>query len=151
MGRIYTVTKNAALTTAADLVEFNAPSTAIWVLHALSIAQQTKITAEQLNITLKRNWSTSGSGGSSATPVPLLAGDTAAGGTVEVFNTTRANSGTPLTVLDDAFDILSGWEKIWTPETRPIVAPGARLVWGLETAPAASMTIAVTAIFEEIG
>jgi hypothetical protein len=151
MGRLYTVTKNVAVTTAVDLFEINAGSAAIVWLHSLSIGQQTKITAEQLNLSIKTGYTVSGSGGSSVTPAPILPLDSAFSGTVEAANTTRANTGTPVERMNDSFDILAGWEKVWTPETRPVIVPSQRLIWGLETAPAASMTLAITACFEEIG
>jgi hypothetical protein len=151
VGRIYVATKNVAVTAAVDLFEIVSGSAAITVLHSLSIGQQTKITAEQLNLTIKRGYTVSGSGGSSVTPGPILTLDSAFSGTVEAANTTRAGTGTAVELLNDAFDILAGWEKVWTPETRPVIVPSQRLIWGLETAPAASMTLAITAVFEEIG
>jgi hypothetical protein len=62
-----------------------------------------------------RGHTTSGSGGSSATPAVLNSIDTAAGFAAEVLNTTIASTTTPIICHAGAFQVRAG-EQIWWPE-----------------------------------
>lgn len=154
MGRIYSARiGGTAFTAAIDAFEVNCPADACLAIHELHLSQTTELgdaAEEQLLINIITGYSTSGSGGSSPTAIPRSLGDAAFGGTVEVMNTTQASTGTAVTHHTDAWNIRVPYQKIWTPETRIIVSPSARLVVTLP-APTDSVTLAGTIVFEEIG
>ena len=153
MGRIYSATFSAVSVSAAqDLFEVNTSATRPVVIHGVVIGQYSEAGDSQdelLSITLVRGNTVSGSGGSSATAAPLNAGDSAFGGTVEVNNTTVANTGSPVTVHADSFNVRAGWIWLPTPELRPIVDVSSRIVVRI-TAPADAITCNGTIYLEEI-
>lgn len=155
MGRIYTaVFNNVAVTAAQDLFEIVAPADSVVVVHDLHISQNSDLgdaAEEILRIELTSGHTTSGSGGSSVTPVPAQLQDSAFGGTCEANNTTQASGGTIVTHAVWNWNIRVGFDKIWTPETRPVVAPSRRVVVRLPAAPADSVSMSGTITFEEIG
>lgn len=154
MGRKYSAQfNNVAVSAAQDLFEINAPSTKSVILHSVFVGQASDAgdaQAEMLRILIIAAASTSGSGGSTPTAAPLDSGDAAFGGTVEVNNTTVATGGTPITKHADCFNVQAGWVYRPTPEERIAIPGGGRLVINLP-APADSLTMSGTAIFEEIG
>lgn len=155
MGRMYTVSFTAvAVTAAQDLFEVVAPADSVVVLHAIYLGQTTELAdaaEEQLRIAIKSGSTTSGSGGSSATPVPLSLGDAAFGGTAEVNNTTQATSGTIVTHHNDTWNLRGPYQLIFTPEMRKVLSPSARMTVELLAAPADSVTMSGTLYLEEIG
>ena len=159
MGRLYTaVFKAIAVTAAQDFFEITAPSDSVVVVHEWGMFQTTELgdaAEEQLQITTNRgtNLTTSGSGGASVTPAPISVGDAAFGGTVERNNTTIMAVGTgSLTELEAmAWNIRVPFQRIYTPETRPIISPGYRWTLEMESTPADSITISGYIIFEEVG
>lgn len=159
MGRMYTaVFKSTAVTAAQDLFEIAAPSDSVVVVHSWGLFQTTETgdaQEEMLLLTTNRGVGTvtSGSGGATVTPQPISDGDAAFGGTVERNNTTQMAAGTgsleELEVL--AWNIRVPMEKIYTPETRPVISPGNRWTLEMESTPADSITMHGTVTFEEIG
>lgn len=150
-GRMYKVPFSAAVTVAQDLLEFN-PATAKPIrLRRLFIGQSSDTDSEQLEITIKRGATTSGSGGSAPTPRPTCSSDSAAGFTAEANNTTRATGGSPITLGEFGFNVLNGVDICFIPEETDEAVNGERLVIGLETTPADSLTIQGTAVIEELG
>lgn len=156
MARMYSAAfESQAVTTAVDLFEIAAPSTAVVVIHSIIVGQSSDAgdsQAEMLPITVKRA-ATSGSGGMSLTAAKMQTGLASAGATVEALNTTRANAGSPsaLAIIADTFNVQGGWQKIFTPEERIVLSPSERLVVGLEAAPSDSLTMSGTIVWEEIG
>lgn len=157
MGRIYSVPFSAvAVSAAQDLWEILVPSDAVLILHSVIITQSSDAKDEEeelLRVTIKRitGSPTSGSNGSSATPTKRSSGDSAAGVTAEINNTTRLSGGTAEIIHDEAFNIRSGFYYIPTPEQRPEISPGNYLLVGLETAPGDALTMSGTLVFEELG
>lgn len=159
MGRFYTASfKSIAVTAAQDLFEIAAPADAVVVIHEWGLFQTTELgdaQEEQLLLTTNRGIGTvtSGSGGGTITPQPIADGDAAFGGTVERNNTTIMAAGTgsleELEVM--AWNIRIPWQKIYTPETRPVVSPSNRWTVELESTPADSITMHGYVIFEEVG
>jgi len=149
---MYSVTfEEVAVTSVRDLFEIVAPSDAAVVVHGLVVSQSSDAgdsQSEQLNLLIHRG-STSGTGGTTPTATPLAVGDAAFGGTVEVNNTTQGTEGT--IVHSEAFNVMAGCQIWWTPETRPVISPSARLIVELQTAPSDSLTMSGTLYFEEIG
>lgn len=155
MGRIYTAAfNNVAVTAIQDLFEIVAAADSIVVVHDLHLSQNTDVgdaAEEVLRIELTSGHTTSGSGGSSVTPVPAQLQDSAFGGTCEANNTTQASTGTIVTHYVWNWNIRVGFDKIWTPETRPVIAPSRRMCVELPAAPADSVSMSGTITFEEIG
>lgn len=155
MGRIYTaVFNNVAVTAVQDLFEIVAPNDSIVVVHDLHISQNSDLgdaAEEILRIELTSGHTTSGSGGSAPTAIPAQLQDSSFGGTVEVNNTTQASAGTIVTHYVWNWNIRVGFDKIWTPETRPVIAPSRRMCVELPAAPADSLTMSGSITFEEIG
>lgn len=155
MGRIYTATfADVAVTAQQDLFELVAPSDAIVLIHQLEISQLSDVgdsQEEMLSIRLKSGSTTSGSGGSTVTPVPVSVGDPAFGGTCEANNTTKASLGTIVTHYAWAWNIRMDFNKLWVPELRPILSPSRRLTVELATTPADSLTMSGVLTFEEVG
>lgn len=159
MGRKYTcIIPNAALTALQDLIEILAPSDAIVKIHDIHLYQKSDVgdAAEEI-LTLESvrgvGAVTSGSGGSTITPQPAEDGDAAFGGTVERNNTTRmaAGSGSLETLAEYGWNIRVPFDKIFTPETMPVISPGNRWTLALPAAPADSITLGGTITIEEIG
>lgn len=155
MSRIYTAQfTDVAVTAIQDLFEIVAPADAIVVIHEVHFGQRSDVgdaAEEVLSIQLTSGQTTSGSGGSTPTAVPLSFGDAAFGGTVEANNTTQAADGTIVTHYSWHWNIRGSFDKIWTPETRPVLSPSRRGCFELPVAPADSITMSGTVIFEEIG
>lgn len=151
------VVSGVAITAAQDLFEITAPATARAVIRDLVVGQITEAgdaAAEILGLAIIRGHTTSGSGGASVTPNNLHPWSRAAACTVERNNTTQASSGSPLTIVSDAWNIqepYSLFERFPTlRETGIPINKSQRLVVAL-TAPADSVTFYATMIFEEEG
>lgn len=153
-GRIYNViVSNVSVSAAQDLFEVVAPSTDVVILRALEIAQSSDAgdtEDEMLGVSIITGHTTSGSGGSSATPVPLRLGDSAFGGTAEINNTTIASAGTAVTHRSSAFNVRAGY--VWMPDEQSmvVVPPSATAVVRI-TAPADALSVYATLTIEEIG
>jgi len=155
MGRMYTaVFNNVAVTAIQDLFELVAPADSVVLLHDIHLSQNTDVgdaAEEVLRIELTSGHTTSGSGGAAVTPVPVSLGDAAFGGTCEANNTTQASAGTIVTKYVWNWNIRVGFDKIFTPETRPVISPSTRMCLELPAAPADSVTMSGSITFEEIG
>ena len=155
MGRIYTAQfTDVAVSAIQDIFELVAPADAIVVVHDLHLGQKSDVgdSAEEiLSIQLTSGHTTSGSGGSSVTPVPVNFGDAAFGGTCEANNTTQAQDGTIVVHYAWDWNIRGPFDKIWTPETRPVLSPSRRMCVELPEAPTDAITMSGTITFEEIG
>ncbi len=144
MGRVYAIPFAAvAITAAQDLVEISPaddkPVELIgWHLGQTSDAGDAQ--DEQLQLTVIRGHTTSGSGGSSATPAPLNPGDAAASFAAEINNTTIAASGTTVTLFASAWNVRAG-SDVWLPEdVRPRATQGNTTLVVRMSAPADSIT-----------
>lgn len=155
MPRLYTaVFSGVAVTAQQDFFELNAPSTAVVVVHDWSLTQSTEVgdaQEEGLAILVKRGATVSGSGGTTPTASPLEFGDAAFGGTVEANNTTKANTGTIVTMGSYNWNVRVPYQQIYTPETRPVLSPSQRLTIELATTPADSITLSGTITFASVG
>lgn len=157
-GRFYsTVFSGVAVTAAQDLFEILAASGKPFILHEVVITQESDYgdsAAEGLRFSIARATGsyTSGSGGSTHTPVKHMTSDASAGATVEINNTTRAaaGSGALTRIRTEASNIQAGWQYLPTPETRLTFAAAEACVIGLEGAPADSLTMSGVAVIEEL-
>lgn len=144
-----------AVTAAQDLFEIVAPSNSRVKIREIRLGQYSDAgdaAAELLSLTIIRGYTVSGSGGSSVTPVNLspVSGALASTTTVEANNTTVANTGTVVTLLSDSFNIAGGFRYYPVPEERIEIGVSQRLVIRI-TAPADSLTMNGTVVFEEVG
>ena len=152
-GRMYTVVISGTASPAAafDFFEFVGTTAKPIRIHRIRIAQTSEPTSEeeQLVISILRGHTTSGSGGGTPTPVPLNSQSTAAAFAAETMNTTVATGGTPVTILEDAWNTRAGYDIAFSPEERPHAVNGNRIVVR-SGAPADAVTIRATAWVEEI-
>ena len=145
-----------SISAAQDLFEVKAPTDAVVMIESLTWCHCSVLTAtdEILDLTVKQysGSPTSGSGGASVTAYAQTSGQSASGSTVERNNTTRLTGGT--LKYTRPFQARTKSEHMfWDPADRgPIVlSPGETFVWGLETAPAAAITVSATIKFCEAG
>lgn len=157
MSRMYTVQFNGVTVTAAtqqDFFEIVAPSDAIVRIHEIGLSQSTELgdaEEESLSILMKSGSTTSGSGGSTPTAIPIEFGDAAFGGTCEANNTTKATGGTIVTHQAWNWNIRSAFQHIWTPEQCPKISPSRRWTLELASNPTDNITMSGYVVLEEIG
>ena len=159
MSRKYTaVFSSVAVTAQQDFFEIAAPADAIVIVHCWELSQSTEVgdaQEEGLSIRVVRGVGTvtSGTGGTTPTAHPIEDGDAAFGGVVEVNNTTKmvVGTGTLETLESTNWNVRVPYQRIYTPETRPVISPSNRLTIELATTPADSITISGTITFEEVG
>lgn len=150
MRRIYTVVfDKVAVAAQQDFFELVCAAGVPVEIHEVTIDQDASITSEMLSLRFTRGHTVSGSGGSVPTPRMIAPGDPASVTTVEVNNTTKANT-SGLTLLSAAFNVLNGYHYLPTPEDRIVVGGGQRFVVELTKIPAASLTMSGTITFGEV-
>jgi len=148
MGRMYTVVHQGAFgTPAGDVLQIVAGATESVILHSLTITGITE--TDDSNEVIISRMSTDGSGGSALGANPLSLKDAADSATILGFNTTDASGETIL--YREGMSILAGYQKIWTPEMRPVIDPTDTLVVRFGIAWTTDPTLSVTCEFEEIG
>jgi len=146
--RAYTVPiASAANTVAIDWAELITGTTAGLMLLGIDIGQSTELgdaAEEQIRWYIKRATGTytSGSGGTAPTPAKVNAGDVAATFTAEVNNTTQiaVGTGTLTTIYQGCFNLRTGLQLFWTPETAITNGISSALAIGMGAAPADSVT-----------
>jgi len=157
MAEMYSASFSAvAVTAAQDFFELIVPSTKVVLVHEVLLGQSSDVgdaAEEILNLLFKRGvGSTTGTGGTqAATPVKMETGQSAAGSTYDYNNTTKMTAGTITTLRADTWNVRGPYQWLPTPETRPVLAPSERFTVELVSAPADSLTVSGTLIFEEIG
>jgi len=82
-------------------------------LEIVTTSEVAEAQEEWIALQIIRGFTSSGSGGSAPTPVPLDPIDTAAGFTAEVMNSTVATTGTTTTPWSSGFNERAGIEKWW--------------------------------------
>lgn len=154
MGRMYSVTfTGVAVTAQQDLFEITGHASRLCIVHSIEIEQSTEVgdaQEEGLSLLWKRGATSTGTGGSTPTPAPVLLNDAAAGFTAKTNNTTKASGGTITTLRAWNWNVRMPFLKIFTPETRPFVSPGTRVTLELATTPNDSITISGTLMLEEL-
>ncbi len=155
-GRVYTAEVNAITITnaggATDIWEVNCPADAVLAILSVRISQYSDVgdaASEILPYILSRGGGTAGSGGDVIVPRPHQLGTVAFGGTVESNNTTQ--SGTPVEILSDSFNIRSG--LLYQPPEKEIiwVSPSGIFLVELPVAPADDVTAQASITFEVFG
>ena len=136
-----------------DLLELVAPTAAKWIVLGFDIGQTSDAgdaNEEILLLSLKSGQTTSGSGGSAATPVPTdCVSAPGSGAAAEQANTTKASAGTILTHATYPWNVRVPTSVVLTQEQQ-IILPAARRMT-LEIAAAAdSLTISGQVWVQEI-
>jgi len=153
-GRTYTVIFSAvAVSAAQDLFEITPADDRPIEILGLSLGQTSDTgdaQDEQLQISIIRGHTTSGSGGTAPTPGALNPLDAAAGFTAEVNNTTVASAGTTVTLHTDAWNVRAGYTVWWPPEARPVATQGNTTIVVRQTAPADAITMSGTLYVREL-
>lgn len=156
VGRCYSVTWDVAtaVTAAIDIFEILPADDKPVFLEELTIWQTTDFGDAQdevLQVQVIVGYTTSGSGGASATVGRLLPGDSAFSGTAECHNTGLATTGTAYVVHADAWNVRAPY--IWTPlpDWTPYGSQAAPLYVRLPVAPADSLTMNAMIKIRELG
>jgi len=151
IGVLYTVSIGSQAQTAAKtLIEITAGSNTVTLIERIWIKQTSFDTSENLGTKTQRI-TTSGTG-TATTPEPLDPDGSAYGGTVETNSTAEPTYTAATEVLEDGFNVLSGY--LWTPasDDEVIVVPGGGIIGtNLDVAPSASMDFSYGCTIREIG
>ena len=155
-GRVYSVSFEGVATTAAtDLFELSPADDKPIRLLGMTLGQSSDVgdaAEEVLRFEIIRGYTSSGSGGSAATPIPMRSTASAAGCGAEVNNTTGASAGTAVILMADTFNIRSGYQVWFPPECQPEASQGnTTILVRLMAAPTDSLTMSGTLFFEELG
>ncbi len=152
MGRMYSaVFDNIAQSAAGDIIEIASAAAKVVIIHSIFYGQEDDYgdaSADGGRLTLQRA-TTSGSGGTVVTGLPLDPGDAAGSATVERNNSTPAATLTLL--VGETFNWQAGWFYKPTPEERVVLGGADIVVLRLEDTPAVSHNTSLTLIYEEIG
>ncbi len=147
--RAYTVSiPSTSQTVAVDWVELIAGASVGLMLLAVDIGQSTELgdaAEEQIRWYIKRaaGTYTSGSGGNTGVArAPVNAGDAAATFTAETHNTTEiaVGTGTLTTIHTGCFNLRTGLQLFWTPETAITCGASQAIAIGMSAAPADAVT-----------
>lgn len=155
MSRTYSVQFNAvAVTAQQDFFEITAAAGKNLKILSVVIGQTSDAKdaeEELLSILFKAGQTTSGSGGSAPTPIPISVTNAAAGFVAETNNTTKASAGTIVTHHADVWNVRAPY--LWLPpENMQIELTGSRrFTVELATTPADSITCNGTIYIEEFG
>lgn len=157
--RVYSVVLASTASAAAiDWFELIAPSTCGIGLFAIDLGQSTDFgdaAEEGIRYFIKRAGGsyTSGSGGNTGVArTSTRSGDAAATFTAETANTTQlvVSTGTLVTCHASVFNVRTGLDKFWTPETAITCKASEAIVIGMSAAPTDSITWEGTAYVAEI-
>lgn len=151
MGRMYVARGvEMAITGAVTLVQIVAGSVGIIKIHRAWCSQSSTTTSAQKRIQLLRK--SAAATVTSFTPVLLDTEDAAAdsvGGTSATGHTATAEGTDGTVLIEDVFNVLSGWLYLPVPEERPIVPPSG--IIALKFPAASTLTVTAGIVYEEIG
>lgn len=153
MSGVYTVPFAYTGNANVDLVELNVASTKPLVILGYDIQQTSDVgdAAEEIvTLTLKTGASTSGSGGSASTPVAADRSNAAATFTAEQANTTKASTGTIVTVATYGWNVRVPDREKFTQEQQILLPASARATFEISAA-TDSLTITGQLWVQEIG
>lgn len=153
-GRVYTVTFSAVSVAAAqDLFEVTPASNRPIEIVGIELGQTSDFGDAQdegLQISFVRGHTTSGSGGTAATPGAMSPLDTAAGFAAEVNNTTIAATGTTVTLMTGVWNVRAGYINWFPEEARPSATSTNTTLVVRQTAPADAITMSGTLYVREL-
>lgn len=154
MGRLYSVVFSAvAVSAAQDLFEITPADDKPVRIRGIELGQTSDsgdAQDEQLQISIIRGHTTSGSGGTAPTPTPVDPADGAAGFTAEVNNTTIASVGTTTTLHTTAWNVRAGYVNWFPLDCCPRASQANTTIVVRTTAPADAVTMSGTLWVEEL-
>lgn len=155
MGLLYTAVFQAvAVTAAQDLLSLLTTAACPVKVHYFSCGQSTDVgdaAEENLRIRIQRGMTTVGSGGSAPAAVPVEAGNTmTATATPRANDTTAASGGTIVQVWEEVWNVRTPYIWMPTPAMQVTVGVSTRLAFNLVAAPADSLTMSGTIVWEEL-
>lgn len=113
-----------------DLLEMVAPTAAKWIILGFDIGQTSDVgdaAEEIIALSIKSGQSTSGSGGSTSTPVPTdCVSSPGSGSSCEQANTTKASTGTILSHATHHWNVRAPLSVVYTQEQQIILPAGRR-------------------------
>jgi hypothetical protein len=143
-----------AVTAAQDLFELIPTSAKPLVVEDGELSQSTELgdaQEEQLVLRWRRGNTTTGSGGTSPTPVKKNPSFAAASFTAKANNTTKATAGTVDTLMPSTWQIRAEKRFMVLPQGVVECPAGSRLCLELVNAPADSVTISGWLLVREVG
>ena len=154
MGLMYSAVFQAvAVTAAQDLLSLLTTAACPIKIHYFSCGQGTDVgdaAEEILRIRIQRGMTTVGSGGSTPNEVPLLRGGRTALADARANDTTAASGGTIEQVWEENWNVRTTYIYMPTPEMRPDCGVSMRIAFNLVGAPADSLTMSGTIVWEEL-
>ena len=152
VGNIFTATFSAvAVTAAQDVFAILAPQNKRVKIREVVLSQYTDFgdaAAEIVSVLIVRGYTTASAAGSAYVPLNIDPTGRRASTTVRINDTTLAEGGTAQVLRAGAWNIQSEWVYIPDQAERPVLMPAQRLVVRI-TAPADSITMSATLVFEE--
>ena len=150
MGRMYVLSNTLTAVTAAEtLFEIGALTNTVVVIHRIGLTNSTSETDDSALISYG-TYTASGTGTSVVANVEALdPGDAAFGGSAEDNHTVDIVTG-EIVLGREGISLLAGYQKIFTPEERPIIPGAGFFGFNLDSA-ITSVTLAYELVFEEIG
>lgn len=151
--RVYTAQfTNVAVTAQQDLFAILAAAEKPVTIHEIFLSQSTEVgdaMEEGLSVVIKQGATVAGSGGSIPAVVPRDVDDSAGGAVVRANDTTIANTGTIVTTHAFNWNVRVPLQLLFTPELRPYAKGQRRIVVGLLTTPADSISVSGTITWSE--
>ncbi len=150
MPRMYVLSNSiTGFTGAKTVVEIGALANTVLKIHRIKVSQSTSEADDSTRLTWGR-YTASGTGTSvAANALPVDPGDSAFGGTAEDDHSADIATGEAI-LGREGISLLAGFEKIFLPESRPVI-PGAGFFAIQLLIAIASVTLDYEVEFEEIG
>lgn len=154
MGLMYSAVFQAvAVTAAQDLLSLLTTAACPIKVHYFSCGQSTDVgdaAEEILRIRIQRGMTTVGSGGTTPAEVPLLRGGRTALADARANDTTAATGGTIEQVWEEVWNVRSPYIWMPTPAMQVDCGVSMRIAFNLVAAPADSLTMSATIVWEEL-
>ena len=151
IGRLYTVAIGAQAQTAAiTIIEVAGAADSVTLIERMYISQSSFDTSENLGAKVQRI-TTTGTG-TATIPEPKQVGDSLFGGVVETNSTIEPSYTVGTELIEQGFNVLSGW--LWTPANDDeviVLSPSALCGMMLDVAPSGSMNFHYGMTIREIG
>jgi hypothetical protein len=153
-GRMYSINfADVSVSASQDLINITATANMAFKIHRIELGQRSLTAWESKPVKLIRLPAsvTAGSGGSAVTPAKLNNGDVASTVTARSNDTTPAStSGAAATLMAREWEFLNGFLVVFTPDERPVIAPGQAVSLNLPTAPSGATLASGTILIEEL-
>lgn len=151
IGSLYTLTDSSQdYSTAITMLELVAPANGVALLERIWIKQTSFDTSENIGTTTQRI-TTTGTGAATVLE-PLMVAQAAYSGTGKVLFTIEPTYTADTMILEDGFNVLSGY--LWTPANDDeiiVVEPGGLIGTNLDVAPSTGMNFSYGYTVREIG